>query len=353
MKTKVAGFFVVAGAGAWFLLESPVPLEGSGSNAEDGVRAADKGVPLRGEGSQETIGEGELVGRLQLIRNEPDHRVIPERISDLMLDASLSEVRALLAICESDPSFSVGFRDHIRVAAFERWYHLDPGAALRAIVASAMFADRRDSRVKLYLEDWARRAPQEVRAFLQQGELAGVSPDVVYGALARGGAASGERTVFEDALARVEEPKSRHFTLKSVARILQRDHEVLFDDWLPTLSSKDQAVVLSEGAWMLADQKPERALERLQQLAELGADELPITRSRVVVKWTRKDPAKAGQWVLAQNLAAAEREELVSLVFKVWLSEDDGAAMAWAEDSIEKGAMDEAFMNRVVTRLQP
>jgi hypothetical protein len=72
-----------------------------------------------------------------------------------------------------------------------------------------------------------------------------------------------------------------------------------------------------------------------------------------VVKWTRQDPGNAGQWVLDQRLSEAEREDLLSLVFKVWISKDRDAAAAWAEDSINRGTMDEALMNRVATLLQP
>ncbi|MFC7335954.1 hypothetical protein ACFQY0_02090 [Haloferula chungangensis] len=322
---------------------------GSHTDSPPAPPASDRG-PLKSEGGDK---HSHLAEKLDAHLAEADERDWLEVLYDLMREASIEDVQALLALSDGTPEYSVGFRDEMKLAAFERWYHLDPAAALRAIAASSLSADRRESRVELYLEDWAGRAPREVLAFLQQGELAGVSPDVIYGALARGGAASGERTVFEDALGRVEEPKRRNFTLKSLARTLQRDHEILFDAWVPTLPSDDQAIAIAESAWMLVDQDPDRALARLDQLEELGADELSVTRSRVVVKWTRKDPVKAGQWVLAQNLVAEEREELVSLAFKVWLSEDDEAAMAWAEDTIEKGAMDEALMNRVVTRLQP
>ncbi|MBK1826583.1 hypothetical protein [Haloferula rosea] len=324
-------------------------ISGIPTDSPSTTRTSDRGPSKPSSGGSHSG----LAEKLNALLAEADERDQSEVLYDLMLEAPLEEVRELLALSDGTEEYSAGFREEMKLAAFERWHHLDPAEALRAIAASSLSADRRDSRIELYLEDWAGRAPQEVRAFLQEEGLAGVSQDVIDCALARGAAASGERAMFEDALGRIEEPKRRNFTIKSVARTLQRDHEALFDAWVPTLPSEDQATAIAESAWMLVDQDPDRALARLDQLEELGTDELSVTRSRVAVKWTRKDPVKAGQWVLTQNLVAEEREELVSLVFKVWMSKDRDAAVAWAEDSIKRGAMDEAFMNRVAERLQP
>ena len=157
--------------------------------------------------------------------------------------------------------------------------------------------------------------------------------------------------MFEDALGEIQEPKKRLHTVKSNARTLQRDHEDLFEAWLPSLSAEDRNTALAEGAWMLADKDIDRALDRLDQLNELGADELPVIRSRVVVKWTRNDPVKAGDWVLNQELSGEEQESLLALVLKVCVEDDRSAAITWVEDSIEQGKLDEAFMNRVAVQL--
>jgi hypothetical protein len=86
-------------------------------------------------------------------------------------------------------------------------------------------------------------------------------------------------------------------------------------------------------------------------LEEREADEFPVTRSRVLVKWAENEPVRAGAWVVEQGLSGEEREGLFSTFLRVWMYEDRSAAVAWAEELIEKGEIDDAFMNRVIARM--
>ena len=52
-----------------------------------------------------------------------------------------------------------------------------------------------------------------------------------------------------------------------------------------------------------------------------------------------------------QSLRGEEREALFADVLSVWFSKDQDVAAAWVESLIAKGQIDEAFMNRVATRL--
>lgn len=290
-----------------------------------------------------------FVERLLTIQKKENHREIPGFVYDLVREVSLPELQDLLEVARTHPELSAGLRDEIFVAAYERWYELDPVTALREMDASALSPNRKASRMEVLLEDWASREPGEMLAFLEEEKLAGVSSDSIFGALARGSAAKGELAILEEALAKINEPKLRSFALKSSARVLQRDEETLFESWLPKLTPQDQAIALAESAWILADEDIELSLQRMRQLEELGAESLPVTRSRVVVKWTRNEPAAAGQWVLEQQLPEAERVDLFAIFFRVWLAENRKQAVAWAEDSIARGLLDESFLNQVAS----
>lgn len=324
---------------------APAQSASSGNASEEA-----KTTPMEADATRDPAA---LTQRLEEIQSEPDSREWPGMLLDLMHEASMAEVQALLAASDGELGSSPGFRDEMKAAAYERWYHLDPVGALRAIDGATMSPRRKASVMATLLEDWSRRSPDQVSAFLLEGGLTGVSSDQIYGAIVRGSAISGAVDLVQSSISRIQDPKLRSYALREAARAFQRDHEALFDAWVGTLPSEDQATALAEGAWMLVDKDPNLALERLDQLEKLGADQLPVTRSRIVVKWSRQDPGNAGQWVLDQKLPEAERENLLSLVFKVWISKDRDAAAAWAEDSINRGTMDEALMNRVATRLQP
>jgi hypothetical protein len=71
----------------------------------------------------------------------------------------------------------------------------------------------------------------------------------------------------------------------------------------------------------------------------------------MVVKWAGKHPAQAADWVASQKLRDEEREALFADVLGVWFSEDRDVAVAWVESLIASGAIDEAFMNRVASKL--
>ncbi|VGO12518.1 hypothetical protein PDESU_01071 [Pontiella desulfatans] len=316
--------------------EEPDVQQGDSVTAKDEVHVGQRRPPL----SQ----------KVDAIQQEPDYKERPGMLFDLMLEASLQEVHGLLALSE-DVTYSVGFRDDMKAAAFERWYQLDPVAAIRAMDASTLSASQKNSRMEIFLEDWAGRSPQDVAALLGQGQLTGVSSDLTYGALVRGSAKNGDLEVVDAALALMDDPTLRFYALKSAARVLQRDHADRFEGWLVTLPGSDQNTALAESAWMLADQDMDRALLGLDQLAARGADELPVTRLRVAVKWADKDPVKAANWVAAQDVTGEDREILFANVMRVWISKDQSAAVAWVESLIEKGEIDEAFMNRVGGRL--
>lgn len=308
----------------------------------DEKRSSPAAVPLN---------EMQSIMRLKVdaVQQEPDYKERPGMLYDLMLEASLQEVQELLKL-SYDVNYSLGFRDDMKAAAFERWYHLDPTAALRAMDASTLSSSMKNSRMEVFLEDWAGRSPQDVEAFLQEGKLTGVPSDLTYGALVRGSAKSGDLEVVDAALASIQDPKLKYYALKSAARVLQRDHADQFQDWLTTLTEADQNTALAESAWMLADKDIARALVGLDQLAARGADELPVTRRRVAVKWADNDPVKAADWVVAQDISGEEREVLFANVMRVWISNDQPAAVAWVDALIEKGEIDEAFMNRVAGR---
>ncbi|MDA7881625.1 hypothetical protein N9A94_04905 [Akkermansiaceae bacterium] len=287
---------------------------------------------------------------VDVIQKEPDFKEWPGLLFDLMHKASMKDVHEVLAISENAAAYSLGFRDSMKAAAFERWYHLDPAAALLAMDASSLSASQKNSRMEVFLEEWAGRSPQEVAAFLEQGQLAGVSSDLTYGALVRGSALNGATETVDAALGEIGDPKLRFYALKSAARVLQRDHGGQFDAWLSTLPDSDQNTALAESAWMLADKEIERALAGLDRLEERGADELPVTRQRVVVKWAQNEPAKAAAWVAAQKVTGRDREVLFANVLSVWVAKDQSAAVAWVDSLIAKGEIDEAFLNRVAAK---
>ena len=284
------------------------------------------------------------------IQQDSDYKERPGMLYDLMHGASFQEVQELLTLSE-DVNYSAGFRDDMKAAAFERWYHLDPAAAILAMDASTLSSSRKNSRMEVFLEDWAHRSPQDVTAFLEQDQLTGVSADLTYGALVRGSAMNGNLAVVDAALARIEDPKLSYYALKSAARVLQRDHADQFEDWLRTLPDADQNTAIAESAWMLADKDIERALVGLDQLAARGADELPVTRVRVAVKWAENDPVQAANWMAVQDVIGEEREILFASVMRVWALKDKGAAIRWVESLLENGKIDEDFMNRVGGRL--
>jgi hypothetical protein len=173
---------------------------------------------------------------VDVIQKEPDFKEWPSLLFDLMQQASIKDVHEVLAISDDAAAYSLGFRDSMKAAAFERWYHLDPAAALLAMDASSLSASQKNSKMEVFLEDWAGRVPQEVADFLEQGQLAGVSADLTYSALVRGSALNGTTETVDAALDTIGDPKLRYYALKSAARVLQRDHGAHFDAWLSTHS---------------------------------------------------------------------------------------------------------------------
>jgi len=292
-----------------------------------------------------------MLMKVEAIQQDSDYKEREGMLFDLMLDASMEEVMELLALSEEQNTYSQGLRNHMKVAAYERWYQLDPAAALLAMDASTLTSSIKNSRMEVFLQDWAERSPQDVAAFLEQGQLTGVSSDLTYGALVRGSALNGDLEVVDAALARMGDPKLRSYALRAAARALQRDHADQFEGWLNTLPVEEQNKAIAEGAWMLADKNIDGALAGLDRLAEQGADELAVTRSRILVKWARNDPARAGAWVVEQEISGEEREDLFSTLLSVWVREDRSAAIAWIENLIADGEIDDAFMNRVITRM--
>lgn len=299
------------------------------------------------EGLARSVG---MRGELDAILEEPEYREWPSMLFDLMYDATLDEVAELLAISEDGSSYSLGFRDSMKAAAYERWYQLDPSTALSEMDASSLSESQKNSRMEVFLEDWASRSPDEVLAFLERRKLSGVTSDLTFGALVRGGASKGDLEVVDAALTRVEDPKSRYYALKSAARVLQRDHADQFDDWLGTLSAENQALAIAESAWIMAGENSDQALAGLKRLEEMEADNVSVTRARVLVKWAEKEPAKAAEWMVSQNVEGEEREMLFANLMSVWARKDRAAAVAWAEALIAEGKIDEAFMNRVAGR---
>lgn len=282
------------------------------------------------------------------ILKEPDYKEWPSMLFDLMHEASLEDVQELLAASEDSANYSLGYRDSMKAAAYERWYQLDPYTALIEMDASTLSASQKNSRMEVFLEDWASQSPQEVWSLLEQGQINRVSSDLTHGALARGSALNGNFELLDSALANIADSKLKYYALKSAARSIQRDHGDQFDAWLNTLPESDQNTALAESAWILADQDIERALIGLNQLEQRGADVLPVTRLRVAVKWADSDPVAAADWVSAQNVTGKDRETLFGNVLRVWASKDQPAAIAWVDSLIEKGEIDEAFMNRAL-----
>lgn len=253
-----------------------------------------------------------------------------------------------MALSDAPGVYSIGFRDEIKAAAYERWYALDPAAAIRAEADSDLTPARKDSVVEALLEDWASKAPKEVKAFLQEGELPEVSADQVYGAVARGSSQQGDAEVVAFALEKIQDPRLHSYAVRSVARFLQNGYGEIFDEWVTALPREQQELAIAESAWILASKNIELALNGLDRLAEMGAENAPVTRARVVVQWAKEEPEMAGEWVMEQRLPAAERETLFGSVFRAWLSDDQSAAVAWADSLIAEGAIDEALMNRVL-----
>lgn len=295
--------------------------------------------------------QSNMLVKVDAIQQDSDYKEREGMLFDLMLDASLDEIMELLALSEDQTTYSQGLRNSMKVAAYERWYQLDPAAALVAMDASTLSLRMKNSTMEILLEDWAGRSPLDVAAFLEQGQLTGVSSDLTYGALVRGSALNGDLGLVDATLARMEDPKLRSYALRAAARVLQRDHADQFEDWLNTLPAEEQNTAIAESAWILADKDMDCALAGLDRLAERGADELVVTRSRILVKWARNDPVHAGAWVVEQDISGEEREDLFSTFLSVWVREDRSAAIAWIENLIADGEIDDAFMNRVITRM--
>lgn len=293
----------------------------------------------------------ELTQQLLEIQNYPEHLEWPGLLLDLMLDASLDEVLALLAASEGPLGASPGFRDEMQIAAYERWYALDPAAALRAIDTATMTPHRRAAAMEVFLDDWTSREPEQVSAFLKEGELEGVSADLAYGAVARGASLAGAVALVDEALARIEDPKLHSYAVRAAARQLQRDHAELFEDWLTALPVTQQGAALAESAWILSEKKIDQALTNLARLEQIDAERVPVTRARVVVNWAEEAPREAANWVAGQALQGEEREALFANLLSVWFSEEKEGAISWVESLIEQGQIDEAFMNRVSSRM--
>lgn len=289
--------------------------------------------------------------RLKDIQNDPEPTEWPGLLLDLMLTATLPDVQALLAASDSEFGDSPAFQDEMKAAAYERWYHLEPAAALRAMDHSTMASERKIHLMEVFLDDWSGRDPQQVAAFLQEGELAGVSVDKVYGAVARGASLAGAVALVDFSLSRISDPKLHSYAVRAAARHLQRDHAALFEEWMAALPPANQGAALAESAWILSDTNIDQALANLERLAQVEAERVPVTRARVAVRWAEKDPGKAADWVATQNLQGEERESLFANVLSVWFSKDRDVAVAWVEALIAKGQIDEDFMNRVAGRL--
>lgn len=293
-----------------------------------------------------------LSAKLAEILAEPDYREQPSMLFDLMSEASLEEVKALLALSEENPDYSEGFKESVAAAAFERWYSLDPASGIRALDASSLGLNRKKTLAEVLLEDWANQSPEEVFAFLGKGELTGVPSDTVYGSLVRGSAKTGDRASVEQALQRITDPKLHSYAVRAAARTLQDIHADVYGEWIETLPPSQQASAIGESAWILAGKKEiDGALEGLKRLEEMSAENLTIARRKVVVEWTRNEPARAADWALSQNIQGEEREILFGNVLRIWLADDNNAAVEWVESQVGSGKFDEAFMNRLAQRL--
>lgn len=292
-----------------------------------------------------------LTQKLEEILNEPDSLERPGLLLDLMTGASMAEVQALLAASDAEFGDSPAFQDQMKAAAYERWYHLDPAAALRAMDRSTMAPERKSHLMEVFLDDWTGREPEQVAAFLQEGELKGIPTDRAYSAVVRGASLAGDVAFVNSALSRITDPKLHSYAVRAAARHLQRDHDSLFEDWLAALPASQQGAALAESAWILSKIDIDQALENLERLEQVEAERVPVTRARVVVKWAEEDPRKAADWVASQPLQGEEREALFANLLNVWVSKDRDVAMTWIEALIEKGEIDEAFMNRVATRM--
>ena len=296
-------------------------------------------------------GRAALTQRLEAILNEPDSNEWPGMLLDLMQTASMADVQALLAASDGKLGESPAFRDEMKAAAYERWFALDPAAALRAIDKATMSPDRKVHFMEVFLDDWSGREPDRVSSFLQEGELRGIPIDKAYGAIVRGASLAGAVALVNASLSRISDPKLHSYAVRAAARNLQRDHDPLFENWLAALPTAHQGAAVAESVWMLSDTHIERALSNLKRLEQMEAERVQVTRTRVVVKWAEKDPKMAADWVATQSLRGEEREALFADVLSVWFSKDQDVAAAWVESLIAKGQIDEAFMNRVATRL--
>lgn len=323
---------------------SPTPPEASNSLTRQSQTPAKE--------AQETPRENsDLVQELLEIQDDPDHKEWPGLLLDLMFNASIDQVQALLAASDGPLGDSPAFRDEMQIAAYERWYALDAAAALRAIDTSTMTPHRRVGAMEVFLDDWSSREPERVAAFLKEGELQGIPTDQAYGAVARGASLAGAVALVDEALAKIENPKLKSYAVRAAARQLQRDNGGLFEDWWTSLPPAHQGAALAESAWILSENQIDQALANLARLEQVEAERVPVTRARVVVQWAQEEPAKAANWVASQSLQGEEREALFANLLSVWFSEDRDVAVTWVKSLITKGEIDEAFMNRVAERL--
>lgn len=288
------------------------------------------------------------VKMLEGIRDTPDLKERPTMLYDLMSEASLAAVHELLVLSD-DSNYSEGFRDAMKVAAYERWYVLDPATAIREAGASLMTQNQKVAQLQAYLDDWSGKSPKEVMSFIKQGVPSGLTEDQVYGAIVRGGASAGDRELIDYAFQRMTDPRYRKYAIQAVAASLRMDHNDLFEDWLASLSVEEQKTAIAESAKFLVDTDIDQAIEELQFLAESEAEQLSVAVSRVVVKWTEKDPKAAAEWV--QKFKGKQRETLFANVINVWLLADEDATLDWISSLLKDGVIDEAFLERVAVKM--
>ena len=351
----LAALSLVAGL-VWFGLgtkevkdpSSEVPSSTRQSGAPES--ATGKAVP---QSMKSSLGDGSITLREKLkgIYDEPDYREWPGLLLDLMMNASMDEVNALLSASDANFGDSPGFQDEMKAAAYERWFALDAASALRAIDKSTMSPDRKIHVLEVFLDEWTSREPDQVSAFMLEGDLKGIPADRVHGAIVRGASLNGAIDLVNSSLSRISDPTLKSYAVRAAARQLQRDHEAMFEDWLQALPISEQGAALAESAWILSDKDIDHALANLERLDQVEAELVPVTRARVVVQWAEDDPGKAADWVASQSLQGEEREDLFANILSVWFSEDQVAATTWVEALIAKGEIDESFMNRVASKL--
>lgn len=327
-----------------------VPQDGESDSSQLDIEQALQSSKSGKEITRERIAS--LSRKLDLILEDPNYREHPSLLFDLMSGATLEEVKMLLSLAEGSASYSIGFKESVAAAGYERWYGLDPAGGIRALDASSLGERRKNTVAEVLLEDWANKSPEEVLQFLQEGGLNGVPADTVYGSLVRGSAQKGDRASVDLALQNIKDPKLHSFALRSAARSLQASHAQEYQEWVETLPPVQQGAALGESAWILAEKKEiEGALGTLQRLQDMDAESLTVARRKVAVEWARDNPSSAAEWLVSQEIPTEEQEILFSNVLRVWLADDNNAAVEWIESQLNSGAFEEEFMNRLARRL--